>query len=500
MIQRSRVLFSAVMMTALCFFLISAVGCKKKQGPPSAKPFPQHVTYAGETIKPSNYSQDEIDDQVKANYDFWKERYLVAVKDANPPQKFVFYTKDAYAPEDYLVEDIKNSFAVTASEAHGYGMVLLAYMAGYDNDAKADFDAMFNYFQKHKSAIDSNLMAWQQYVVKPDIDKHLKVAEVDKESWYKYIFNESENFTEVLQEDSQSSDSATDGDMDIAYALLLADNQWGSAGAINYREEAMKVIHALMDSVVDQKTWTLKLGDWVRPDLSEDEQKFRSATRPSDFILGHIKVFASVDAKDSEKWMKVYNKINQICIENFKNVSPNTGLMPDFMIKEGDSWIPPKGEFLETENDGDNNYNACRAPWRLSAGYILFGDTALKEMLDTTNKWIRTVTKGKVRMVKEDGDFVNGGYYVINGTNGDRIADTNYDELCFASPFAVSATINKENQEWLNTLWDAIAVNDEKNKENPGYFNPKNIQSDYFGYSINMQALILISGNYWIPQ
>ena len=29
-------------------------------------------------------------------------------------------------------------------------------------------------------------------------------------------------------------DSATDGDMDIAYALLLADKQWGSSGDIVY--------------------------------------------------------------------------------------------------------------------------------------------------------------------------------------------------------------------------------------------------------------------------
>ena len=39
--------------------------------------------------------------------------------------------------------------------------------------------------------------------------------------------------------------SATDGDLDIAFGLLLADKQWGSAGAINYLAEARKVIAAI---------------------------------------------------------------------------------------------------------------------------------------------------------------------------------------------------------------------------------------------------------------
>lgn len=33
--------------------------------------------------------------------------------------------------------------------------------------------------------------------------------------------------------------SAFDGDADIAYGLILADRQWGSEGAIDFRGEAL---------------------------------------------------------------------------------------------------------------------------------------------------------------------------------------------------------------------------------------------------------------------
>ena len=38
----------------------------------------------------------------------------------------------------------------------------------------------------------------------------------------------------------EGNDSAFDGDADIAFGLLLADAQWGSAGRVNYKAEARK--------------------------------------------------------------------------------------------------------------------------------------------------------------------------------------------------------------------------------------------------------------------
>ncbi len=41
-------------------------------------PFPQHITYTSGTIKPNNYTQKGLDNQVKKYYDKWKIRHLKA--------------------------------------------------------------------------------------------------------------------------------------------------------------------------------------------------------------------------------------------------------------------------------------------------------------------------------------------------------------------------------------------------------------------------------------
>ncbi|WP_281361152.1 hypothetical protein [Kroppenstedtia pulmonis] len=51
--------------------------------------------------------------------------------------------------------------------------------------------------------------------------------------------------------------------MDIAYALLLANKQWGSNKGINYLAEGKKVIQAILEKDVNHREWTLKLGDWA---------------------------------------------------------------------------------------------------------------------------------------------------------------------------------------------------------------------------------------------
>ena len=50
---------------------------------------------------------------------------------------------------------------------------------------------------------------------------------------------QTKNFTDI------DGTSATDGDMDIAYSLLLANEQWGSNGKINYLKEAQLMIAAI---------------------------------------------------------------------------------------------------------------------------------------------------------------------------------------------------------------------------------------------------------------
>jgi len=156
------------------------------------KPFPNHTNYIGDHIKPNNYGQTELDNHTKTFYDGWKALYLK--NDCNTNEYYIKYRNDAK----------------TVSEAHGYGMMIMCFMAGHDSNAKSDFDKLFNYYKSHPSNINSNLMDWQQITC-----------------------NDAA---------SSSDDSATDGDIDIAFSLLLAHNQWGSEGNINYLQQAQRYL------------------------------------------------------------------------------------------------------------------------------------------------------------------------------------------------------------------------------------------------------------------
>ncbi len=192
-------------------------------------PFGSHPhPYASGTIKP-NHAQSQLDDAVRGFYDFWKQAYL----------------GDGCGGGRYLVKTgMPNS--KTVSEAHGYGMLIAVFMAGYDNQAKTIFDGMYQYYLAHQSANTPFLMAWSQ--------------------------NGS-------CANNQGPDSATDGDLDIAYALLLADKQWGSNGAIDYHAAAIKIIDAIRAGDVDSGAHWILLGDWAAPGDSQYD-----ATRTSDFI------------------------------------------------------------------------------------------------------------------------------------------------------------------------------------------------------------------------
>ncbi|MCL6613328.1 MAG: beta-glucanase [Firmicutes bacterium] len=308
-------------------------------------------------------------------YDQWKRIYLHTVEGTDLVQKYVYYNDKGYS-------EPKN--AVTVSEAIGYGMLITAFMAGHDPEARADFDALYRFYKAHPSCINPVLMAWQQ--VKTEDGR-------------------------VIDTPGGGNDSATDGDLDIAYALLLADKQWGSDGAINYKEAALASMRATMESVVNQEEWILLLGDWA---LKSEEAKWRTATRTSDFMLSHFKAFAAADPGNAEKWRRLHANICRLINEQFATAqSKETGLMPDFLIKEGGKYIAPSGSILESEHDGDYYYNACRTPWRLPIDYILTGDKAIKDQLTALNRWVRKATGG-------DPHKLMAGYFVANGPPGAR--------------------------------------------------------------------------------
>lgn len=381
------------------------------------------------------YPKEELTLELLSFYQQWKNRYLRTVKSSSLPQEYLFYTLD---------QPIKNN-AVTCSEAMGYGMVIFPLMSKFDSTSKDHFNYLYNYIKFYPSIYNSNLMAWQQIIT-------------DNE--------------DIINSEPKTS-SATDGDMDISYGLLLADKLWGKKDNIDYKSEALKRINALMDSCVDKDDYILTLGDWVQ---GIDNSPFKKVTRSSDFIIYILREFIKVDFKNSKSWRYVIKRIDNIITNQLNRESKNNGLMPDFFIKGKNQFIAPKEKVLENIHDGDYYFNSCRIPWRYSMD-ILLNKGPVTKQLYTLNKWI-------IRETNSIPKNIVSGYYVANSTPGEPFGTSN--DLSFVAPFLVSSLLQRENENWTIDLWKTIIDIPIEN-------------STFYGNTIKLMTMIIATGNWISP-
>lgn len=398
----------------LTLFLIAANPAFAQQ---SLKSFPQHVHYTSGAILPDHISQWQLDQNVLDFYRQWKDRYI----------------KTGCNPKEYYVWFERKGNKQCVSEGQGYGMIITALMAGADRSAKSTYDGLYLYFKSHQGN-HPYLMAWAQRKDCSNLDKS----------------------------------SATDGDMDIAYSLLLANAQWGSQGTIDYLKEAKNMIAAIMRYEINPHTWSVLLSDAIEYD-SKDYDDMRS----SDFMPAHFKAFEK--ATQDTKWNKVVAGNYKLFGYMQHTYSLDAGLIPDFIRHISKKPIPAPPQYLESRYDGYYNYNACRVPWRIATDYLLTGDPRAKMINDKINRWIRETTRNKP-------DNISAGYTLA----GNDMKGRYFEALSFIAPFAVSAMVDKKNQQWLNVVWDYLV-------------NFKLSDYDYYDNSIKMLDMIILSGNYWEP-
>ncbi|HVU96998.1 MAG TPA: glycosyl hydrolase family 8 [Puia sp.] len=417
----------------------------------AARPFPQHTVYHPGTILPNHISRNVMDDSVRSFYRSWKKRYIVP--SCTQGEAYVWF------------EGSSKSDNICVSEGQGYGMIIVALMAGFDSTAQETFDALYRFYKSHPAASNPHLMAW------------------------------------IQGKDCKSIDggTATDGDMDIAYSLLLADAQWGRHSNIPYKQEALATIAAIKHEEINPITYIVMEANEESPH-SRDYYDMRS----SDFMPDHIRAFRA--ATGDSTWDSVLTNNYRLFHYLQDTYSPEAGLVPDFIkqvsLRPGQGFagnlptsaqgagsadaddptmetisaVPAQPNYLESKYDGLYNFNACRVPWRISSDLLVSGDRRAADFLAPINAWIRTTTKGNP-------DNISAGYD-LSGTD---LPHRYFEALCFICPFAVSAMAGgPENQEWLNKLWDYITR-----------FKLKDF--DYYDNSIKMINLIILSGNYWAP-
>ncbi len=387
------------------------------------RPFPQSIDWPN-CIKPS-VGQASMDASIASAYDSYKKSYL---KKADVAGQYYVYAQGNPA----------SSSDATVSEQHGYAMILFALMGGYDDSAKIYFDGCDALRRRFPSTQNSALTAWKISLKNGTL--------------------------------SGNTDDATDGDLDMAYALLLADKQWGGSPAgssTTYLDEAKTMIAAFTASdngIVDPTTYRTKLGDWSSS--GED-------TRSSDWMVDHMRAFkaATSDALWDSVELEIYSNINDLTGSGKPGSS--TGLVSDF-----GTGIPlspdPSGGGTGENNADQFDWNGCRYPWRMTMAFQQYGSAEAKAAMDKLMTWASGSPTGG------DPSQFNAGYTLSGSAQGN-----DQGELAFVAPITLAGTIDAKYQSFLDNGWTYMA-------------DPANHVESY-GDAINLLCMLAIAGDWWNP-
>lgn len=403
-------------------------------------PFPQGVTYPY-GLKPNNYTQAQMNQHVQQWWDKWRVKYL---------------TQTNCGPGEWRVQRTETGNSIhkgcsendTVSEGIAYGMIVVVYMSSATNNTKQYFDGMWRYYSNRLNA--NGLMNWQH----PYCD---------------------------------SAGSATDADQDVVQALIMADRQWGSGGAINYRNEAI----ALAARVLQHQ---ITASNDVRPGDMWD------GGNPSYFSPYGYRMFG--DYTGVTRWYNVARRTYETIVNYYYNsnltfntqLGIHTGLQPNWCNYDGTPWSP--GAWAMRADTWW--WDAIRHAWRQGYDYVLYGTLNHQLAYDNSvrvSNFFKTKYNGDPSLIRS--------HYELDGRatrfcRGDRTPDLcNEDDMNLPGPVGAVAiaAMAGDDQEWLNALYHRLVTMDAGN--GPGELTDTGVMwgTDYFCDLLKMQYLLILTGN-----
>ncbi|WP_281297800.1 glycosyl hydrolase family 8 [Flavobacterium limnophilum] len=304
----------------------------------------------------------------------------------------------------------------TVSEGIGYGMLLSVYMTD-----KTLFDALWLYY---KDNVNSNgVMNWKINGCSGTIGQN----------------------------------GATDAELDAAFALIVADYQWGSTGTINYKNDAKTLISSIKTYEVEANTFVLKPGDAFGG---------TAITNPSYFAPAYYRAFG-VFTNDTAFWNSVASKSYTVINNNLTQNNAAGGLVSDWCDASG-NYSSQAGGYA---NQGKNyTYDAARTPWRIAVDYLWYGSAEAKTYSKKSSDFVR-LTLGGTSNIKDG--------YQQNGTLSGQ-----WHNATFVGAFACAA-MSGENQTHLDASYTDL-----KNLNEP---------NSYFNHTLKTLYLLALTGNFYLP-
>lgn len=220
---------------------------------------------------------------------------------------------------------------VALSEGQGYGMYLTAIAGGKGWATQQNFDDLLNFYLEHRDVVgehrdtETYLMQWK--------------LEKNNQTWKSH------------------ANSATDGDLYIAYSLHLASSSWPSRRSY-YQSIERKLIGDILAYEYNTETHTLTVGNWA-----DKQSEYYNLMRTSDVMPTFFEAFHTLSG--DARW----STVNNAMLDRMVNLSDQqqTGLLPDFAWVTDTGARPVKGKTVATKFDGDYSSNACRTPMMLAS-------------------------------------------------------------------------------------------------------------------------------------
>jgi endo-1,4-beta-D-glucanase Y len=355
-----------------------------------AKPFPTSGHYA-QGFLPSSVTTAVV----QSSYANWKTSYLL----------------DDCGSGYYRVDNATGD-ASTFSEGQGYGMVLTAYFG--DQTA---FDGLWAFAKKNYNS--DNLMGW-----------HVTCS----------------GFTTT----DGGSGSATDGDTDIGFGLLVAAAQWGGT----YLQEAQTYLATLKS--IDFTTCSPSgrniptAGNWQG---SAACTASGGGSNTSYWMPGYYRVFQAITGDSF--WGKAADDV--VALYNIA-ADPTTGIIVNEVDQNG---VPVSGQTYD--------YNSCRIPWRAVLDYLWWGTAGAQQAVTKITNWANTV----------------GIQNIVDGYDGDGTATGMYKGMnVFVGGFTAGAMGNSQSLvDSFSSFFVTIADDN----------------GTYYGSSLRTLYLLELSGNQWNP-
>jgi len=245
----------------------------------------------------------------------------------------------------------------------------------------------------------------------------------------------------------------------MAWALLMADKQWGG-----YAAAATALINAIWSKEIDQNGFVLKPGD-----------NFGGAnqTNPSYFAPSYYRVFARVTGNTG--WMSVVQSSYQI----LARAAGASGLVPNWVNAQGAGVAGPGND----ANGLNFGYDACRTPWRIALDYCENGEPQARDYLEKiVGFYVSKSSAGGLGALRD-------GYTPSGGTPTPPLGMYGAG-MAFIGPAGVAA-MDGGHDSFVSDVYATLVFDSTTALVNsPGTFS-------YFHGSWGVLSLMTMSGNFW---